>query len=137
MARPNRARASSMSLSLTIFDPRASILDVTRRRSPARERAGDLSSLVNRQVFDPRASAGVSLTRRVNAQCRQTEPAVERRLMDFNGLDFVDRHDVCRAPRPPVSRAKITIAQRVTQVPVIRGADEVDQRQQGKWPQGE
>src|SRR5215468_5452096 len=84
-----------------------------------------------------RASAGVGLSCRANAQRRQTEPAVEWRLMDFNGLDFTDRHDVRRTPRPPMSRAKITLAQRVTQVPVFRDADQVDQRQQAEWPQGE
>src|SRR5215510_12759509 len=137
MERPSRARASSMSLSLTIifdprsssFDPRASTLSVTRGRSSVRERIGDRSRLINRQIAEMRAPAGVGLSRRVNAQRRQAEPAVEWRLMDFNGLDFIDRHDVRRAPYPPASRAKIALAQRVAQVPVIHEADQVDQRQ--------
>src|SRR5215470_11783550 len=136
MARPSRERASSMSLSLTIIfdprpstlEPRSSTLDVARRGSLVRERVGDRPRLVNRQVAEMRTSAGVGLSCRVNAQRRQTEPAVEWRLMDFNGLDFIDRHDVRRAPYPTASRAKIALAQRVAQVPVIREADQVDQR---------
>src|SRR5262249_51124412 len=101
------------------------------------ERVGDRIRLVNRQVAEMRASAGVGLSCRVNAQRRQTEPAVEWRLMDFNGLDFTDRHNVRRTPRPPAPRAKITLAQRVTQVPVFCAADRVDQGQQAEGPRGE
>src|SRR5215813_2253995 len=56
--------------------------------------------------------------------------------MNLDRLDFVDRHDVSRAPRPSASRAKITPAQRISQVPVIRDADEIGERQQREWPQG-
>src|SRR5262245_22877229 len=109
---------------------------VTQYRGLARERFCDRHRLVKRQIADLRSSAGVSLPRRVDAQCGQTESAIEGRLMDFDGLDLVDRHDARRTPRPSASRAKITIAQRIAQVPIIRGADEIDERQQRKGPQG-
>src|SRR5882672_4144543 len=109
MARPNRTRASSISLSLTIamgIKPRrglkiedrltrddaisnsgpsildlqssilnlqSSILDIPGRRRSVRERAGDRSRLVKRQVADLRAPAGVSLPRRVDDQRRQSQ----------------------------------------------------------------
>src|SRR5215475_7227949 len=56
--------------------------------------------------------------------------------MDLDRLDFVDRHDVSRTPRPSAPRAKITLAQPISQVPVIRDADEIDERQQRERPQG-
>src|SRR5262245_43234182 len=56
--------------------------------------------------------------------------------MDLDRLDFVDRNDVSRTPRPSAPRAKITPAQRISQVPVIRDADEIDERQQRERPQG-
>src|SRR5262249_1637804 len=56
--------------------------------------------------------------------------------MNLYRLDFVDRDDVSRAPRPSAPRAKITPAQHISQVPVIRDADEIDERRQRERPQG-
>src|SRR5262245_46389961 len=56
--------------------------------------------------------------------------------MNLDRLDFVDRNDVSRAPRPSAPRAKITPAQHISQVPVIRDADEIDERRQRERPQG-
>src|SRR5215475_870864 len=56
--------------------------------------------------------------------------------MDLDRLDFVDRNDVSRTPCPSAPRAKVTPAQRISQVPVIRDADEIDERQQRERPQG-
>src|SRR5215510_6290460 len=109
---------------------------VARGRSPVRKRAGDGARLVKRQIADMRSPAGVSLSRRVDAQCRQTEPAIERRLANLDGLDFVNGHDVCGATRPSAPRAEKTVGQRVAQVPVIGEADEIDERNQRERPQG-
>src|SRR5215510_11165581 len=56
--------------------------------------------------------------------------------MNLDRLDFVDRNDVSRAPRPSAPGAKITPAQFISQVPVIRDADEIGERRQRERPQG-
>src|SRR5882672_5892008 len=99
MARPKRARASSISLSLIIISwdilpvfflailaSWRLICNIGQRRGSVRERAGDSSRFIERQVADLRASASISLAGRIDAQRRHAEPAIKGRLRNFDRL---------------------------------------------------
>ena len=67
---------------------------ITHAGSLPGQRGGDSPRFLDGQVANLRSTACVSLPGCIHSQSRQSEPPVKWRLVNFNGLNLIDRNDV-------------------------------------------